>query len=68
MKTYGKISHLDWFGKWEKNNMGIFYGKLYNSHNTTFSVGNGGKFIVRRNRPLTYFFSFANPAAGCYVT
>ena len=28
-----------------KNNMGFFYGKLYNSCNRTFSVGNGEKFI-----------------------
>ena len=29
-----------------KNNMGFFYGKLYNSCNRTFSVGNGEKFIA----------------------
>ena len=29
----------------EKFNMGFFYGKLYNSCNRTFSVGNGEKFI-----------------------
>ena len=28
-----------------KNNTGFFYGKLYNSCNRTFSVGNGEKFI-----------------------
>ena len=28
-----------------KNIMGFFYGKLYNSCNRTFSVGNGEKFI-----------------------
>ena len=28
-----------------KIDMGIFYGKLYNSHNRTFSIINGEKFI-----------------------
>ena len=28
-----------------KNNTGFFYGKLYNSCNRTFLVGNGEKFI-----------------------
>ena len=45
MKIYGKISHIDGFSKWEKIDMGIIYGKMYNSQTRTFFIRTGEKFI-----------------------
>ena len=62
MKIYGKVSPLDGFSHRGlklglilvlydlangKNQYGIFYGKLYNARNRTFSLENGENFIER---------------------